>query len=398
MSDVSLSSSDHSLQSPTRPKLSPLNREDTPFEQPLEQQEAPTLAGKSDAMNTLRGRIERFAQSDLPVLILGETGTGKSLCARVLHQCSQRAEAPFVSVNCAALPAEAIMAELFGLSAPRVQRSPKRVTSSKHPRHTHKPLTLTRQAQQGTLCLDEVGELPLEAQSALLRALEREPSKGEAPRFRLVCATQHSLPELIRQGRFRADLYHRLSALTLEVPPLRLRLVDVSLLAFELNRAVSARVSRSAWRVMQEHAWPGNVRELQQLLARLELEHPKGLIKPPQLSLLSPPPAPAIALPHEGSFLPSALFAAHAQVDSATWLDELTLKELITRHVLRAVERHRGVTGAARALEVSRNTIYRYLDLAFESFDEANARHEEDTSPPQAVACEYEPESDERVA
>ncbi|MBM4291410.1 MAG: sigma-54-dependent Fis family transcriptional regulator [Deltaproteobacteria bacterium] len=365
-----------------RPLPAPLSREQT------------ALSGRSAAMRALSDRVDRFAPSSLPALVLGETGVGKELCARALHERSPWAAGPFVAVNCAAIPRDLVSAELFGCTQGAFTGAQQR-------------LGLISSAHLGTLFLDELGELPLDAQAALLRALERRevcPVGGVTPRpvqFRLVSATHRDLADMVRLGRFRADLYHRVSTLTLEVPPLRARLADLSDLVRELSASVAGRLTRDAWLALRAYPWPGNVRELRNLLARVELSHPEGPVSPVQLELAPPPPPPRVS-PAAGSFLPSAADPrAHAvgagAQELAEVIDELTLKELITLQVLRAVERHNGVSGAARALEVSRGTIYRYLDLALSRHlgpEERAARFDEPSGAPTLAPGAVAPEEE----
>ena len=232
----------------------------------------PPLLGQSPAFRRLLQEIDTVAASDLPVLLLGETGVGKELVARRLHAASPRQAAPLVQVNCAALPESLAESELFG-----------------HARGTFSGASQERAgrfeaADGGTLFLDEVGELPLAVQAKLLRALQN----GEIQRLgedrprkvdvRIVAATNRALAEQVRDGAFRADLYHRLSVYPLPIPPLRERGNDVLLLAgyfLELNRARlgcrSLRLSVSAEAALCRYGWPGNVRELEHVISRAAL-------------------------------------------------------------------------------------------------------------------------------
>lgn len=227
------------------------------------------LIGDSAIMQQLRREALAVATSDLPVLVLGETGVGKELVARLIHRHSGRAQEPMVHLNCAALPEAIAESELFG-----------------HVRGAFSGATEDRVgkfelAHEGTLFLDEVGELPLSVQAKLLRALQN----GEIQRVgsdrhhqvdvRLITATNRDLKQEVAAGRFRADLYHRLSVYPLVVPPLRDRGEDVLLLAgyfLERNQRRlglrGARLSRAARRWLAEYAWPGNVRELEHALSR----------------------------------------------------------------------------------------------------------------------------------
>ena len=346
------------------------------------QRDTPALTAESDVMRRLVERLERFASSRHPALILGETGVGKELCAHRLHEASPWAEGPFVAVNCAAIPRELMSAELFGCRPGAFTGAVNRDG-------------LLQSAHQGTLFLDEVGELSLDAQAILLRALERKEvhavgaDRPRAVDFRLVCATHRDLTRMVRKGSFRADLYHRLSALSVEVPPLRERAADLSALAHELNPGVASRLGRAAWGQLLTYAWPGNIRELKNVLARVECERPSGVIRARHLDLSSPPAeAPALVELDKGSFLLSYLQGEQLRRSPQEWLDSLTLRELITWQVVRAVERCESVAGAARALQVSRNTVYRYLEVAFESSGQDQEAAEQETAPPYAAPPE----------
>jgi anaerobic nitric oxide reductase transcription regulator len=231
------------------------------------------MMGSSAVHQRVIDEIRVAAQSDLTVLILGETGVGKELVANAIHAQSMRADKPMISLNCAALPDALVESELFG-----------------HVRGAFSGATAERQgkfelADGGTLFLDEVGELPLPVQAKLLRVLQN----GQLQRIgsdrehrvdvRLIAATNRDLVQEVRQGRLRADFYHRLSVYPLVVPPLRERGHDVLLLAgffLEENRArlglLSLRLSQDAQAALLSYAWPGNVRELEHLVGRSALK------------------------------------------------------------------------------------------------------------------------------
>lgn len=230
------------------------------------------LLGKSTAMQQLRREIDTVADSDLTVLILGETGVGKELVAQRLHAHSVRRERPLVQINCAALPETLADSELFG-----------------HKRGSFTGAIQDRVgkfelAHGGTLFLDEVGELPLAVQAKLLRVLQsgelQRPGSDKLLRVdvRILAATNRDLREEVARGRFRADLYHRLSVYPLPVPPLRERGRDVLALAggfLEENQqrlgARNLRLSPAASAALLAHDWPGNVRELEHLISRAAL-------------------------------------------------------------------------------------------------------------------------------
>ncbi len=229
------------------------------------------VVGESPAMRGLLEHLRAAARSDLHVLLLGETGVGKELVARALHESSRASDGPFVAISCAAIPEELLEAELFGVAV--------RIAAGVDPRPGR-----FRQAAGGTIFLDEVGELADALQAKLLRVLqEREvwPLGGDRPRkieARVVAASNLALDELVRDGRFRSDLYYRLSGLELHVPPLRDRLEDLPRLVLHFaSRAAEkygkriAGVSRRALTLLMAYEWPGNVRELENSVVRAVL-------------------------------------------------------------------------------------------------------------------------------
>lgn len=226
------------------------------------------LVGESPVMRDLRAKIAKFGPADAPVLITGETGTGKELVASALHAASADPSAPFVPVNCAALPASTIDSFFFG-----------------HERGAFTGADRARggvfeEADGGTLFLDEVNSLPLDLQGRLLRVLQEKKVRRlggsrELPvDFRLVTATNQPLEALVSAGSFREDLFFRVGVLRLELPPLRDRTGDLEVLVRAL--APGRRVSASLWGVFRQHAWPGNVRELKNVLQALHILAPEG--------------------------------------------------------------------------------------------------------------------------
>ena len=225
---------------------------------------ADAFVGGSEAMHAVQKRIGRAARSDAPVLITGETGTGKEVVARLLHRHSARAAGPCVAVNCAAIPAELLESELFG----HVKGAFSGAISDRPGRFA--------QAAGGLLFLDEIGDMPLAMQAKLLRVLQdREylPVGGSRPQradVRVVAATHRDLERAVLDGVFRADLRFRLDVLRVELPPLRDRLADIVVLAehFLKLAAPATRLSREAAQRLMAHAWPGNVRELRNVMER----------------------------------------------------------------------------------------------------------------------------------
>jgi two-component system, NtrC family, nitrogen regulation response regulator NtrX len=225
-----------------------------------------------EAMRRVMGQIERVAASESRVCILGETGTGKELVARTLHEQSSRRAGPFITLNCAAVPSELIESELFGHE--------KGAFTGAAARHRGK----FELAHRGTLFLDEIGDMPLPMQAKLLRVLEEgeiEPIGGDHPvevDVRAVVATHRDLEELARQGKFRQDLYHRVYVFPLVLPPLRDRREDIPMLTEHFARQVAAQngwkpatFASDAIEALRDYSWPGNVRELRNVVERVLL-------------------------------------------------------------------------------------------------------------------------------
>jgi len=227
-----------------------------------------SMLGESAVMRAVFDRIDQLARTDLTVLILGETGTGKELVARSLHGRSARGAGPFVALNCAALPSTLLESELFGFE--------KGSFTGAHAAHAGH----IERAHGGTLFLDEIGEMPLAAQSKLLRVLqERRVQRlgGQRERsvdVRFLAATHQDLHGQVEAGGFRRDLYHRLDEVQIRLPPLRQRDADIEIIA----QAVTARLARErgtplelsidGLEALRRHPWPGNVRELENTLRR----------------------------------------------------------------------------------------------------------------------------------
>jgi DNA-binding NtrC family response regulator len=230
------------------------------------------IVWSGEAMRGVMAQIERVAASETRVCILGETGTGKELAARTLHERSPRRPGPFITLNCAAVPAELIESELFGHE--------KGAFTGAGARHVGK----FEEAQHGTLFLDEIGDMPLPMQAKLLRVLEEgeiERVGGDHPiavDVRIIVATHRNLEELAREGKFRQDLYHRVYVFPLFLPPLRERQEDIPALVEHFATQVAA---QNGWKPMafapeaidelRRYPWPGNVRELRNVVERLLL-------------------------------------------------------------------------------------------------------------------------------
>ncbi len=224
-----------------------------------------TAVLRSDVMHQLLGLAQRVARQDAAVLIVGETGSGKEMIAQAIHQHSRRCGKAFVDVNCAAFPEHLVESELFGYEKGAFSGA-----------DSTKP-GLFELADQGTLFLDEVGELDAKVQAKLLRVLDGVPyyrlggSRKVDVNVRVITATNRDLEEEVRSGRFRSDLYHRLTQFQLRVPPLRERTEDVPAIAefFLSSQLPEAHFTEDALRMLQHYSWPGNVRELKNVVLRV---------------------------------------------------------------------------------------------------------------------------------
>lgn len=230
------------------------------------------MIGNSEQIRNIKEMIERVAPTQARVLITGENGTGKELVAHWLHEKSDRAKAPFIEVNCAAIPAELIESELFGHE--------KGAFTSAHKQRKGN----FEQAHGGTLFLDEIGDMSLSAQAKVLRALQENKitrvggEKEISVDVRVIAATNKNLAEEIAKGKFREDLYHRLSVIVIEVPALRERKSDIAILAQHFMQEISAANGKAplvytddALKMLEDMPWSGNVRELRNVIERLAI-------------------------------------------------------------------------------------------------------------------------------
>ncbi len=297
------------------------------------------IVGASRAIQKVFNSIEMVAPTDSTVLLLGETGTGKELIARALHNRSRRKQSVMVKVNCAALPASLVESELFG-----------------HERGAFTGAMTQKKgrfelAHRGTIFLDEAGELPLETQTKLLRVLQEQEfervggSQTQKVDVRVIAATNRDLEQEVRRGAFRADLFYRLNVFPIEVPPLRDRKEDIPLLAAYFLRKFSQRMGkhvhgmhRSVHEQLNQYDWPGNVRELANLLERAVILCQGDALQPQHLAVSRARPASAAPEP-----LP-------------------TLDEGERRLIQRALEQTGGVlagpNGAAELLGINRSTLW----------------------------------------
>lgn len=295
------------------------------------------LIGESAVLQVARAAIRKFAPVDLPVLITGETGTGKELAAQALHALSARRARPFLAVNCGAIPAALVQSELFGHERGAFTGAATR------------RLGLFESASGGTVFLDEIGDLPLDAQTNLLRVLQEgtvERVGSNRPlevNVRVLAATHIDLEQAVERGQFRRDLFYRLNVLRLPLPPLRERGSDIALLAghflasFRHRHVTRARgFSADAVRALERFGWPGNVRELLNRVQRAAIISDAELITAADLELSVPLQAP------QGRGLQGAR--------------QLAERETLL-HALR--ENAFNITACARHMQVSRVTIYR---------------------------------------
>lgn len=244
-----------------------------------------SLVGNSDSIRRVRRLIEQVSDTEASVLILGESGTGKEVVARNIHSLSSRASKPFVPINCGAIPGELLESELFG-----------------HEKGAFTGAITSRQgrfelANGGTLFLDEIGDMPLVMQVKLLRVLQERcfervgSNKSIEVNVRIIAATHRNLEVAIKDGSFREDLFYRLNVFPIEVPPLRHRCEDVPLLFNELISRIegegrpTVRLMPDAMEALSQYSWSGNVRELANLVERLTILHPNGIVGRDELPL-----------------------------------------------------------------------------------------------------------------
>ena len=302
------------------------------------------IVWKGEAMRRVMAQVERVAASESRVCILGETGTGKELVARTIHERSPRSGGPFVTLNCAAVPAELIESELFGH-----EKGSFTGASGQH-------IGKFEQADQGTIFLDEIGDMPVQMQAKLLRVLEQ----GEVERIggnksipvnvRVLVATHHDLEARVRDGAFRQDLFHRIFVFPLVLPPLRERRDDIPALVEHFAAQVCAQngwksvpFTGDAMEALQGHSWPGNVRELRNMVERVMLLATEG-----QVDLLTV----ETALPK------ASATAAGASAGSGPLSDRVQgfEREVILAELKRT---HHNMSLTAKALGLERSHLYK---------------------------------------
>jgi DNA-binding NtrC family response regulator len=301
-----------------------------------------TFVGQTRIVRQLYDEARRVSASDSPILLQGETGSGKGVLARWLHDASPRADEPFVDLNCAGLTRELLESELFGYERGAFTGA---VTSKQG---------LLEVAQHGTVFLDEIGDMDVLVQAKLLKVVEEKTFRrlGEVRDrkldVRLICATHRDLSTQARDGRFRSDLYFRISTFRLDVPPLRERIDDIELLASHFIDVLSRDLGRqrpalsaASVEALRRYAWPGNIRELRNVVERALLLGDDAVIEPAQLRFE----------------------AAHHVPASGSYVDtSLTIADLEKKHILLVLEEEEGrVDSAAQRLGISRSSLYQKI-------------------------------------
>ncbi len=289
------------------------------------------LIGNSACIHELRNAIKKYAQCDAEVLIQGETGVGKGLCARLIHQLSSRRSSPFVEVNCGAIPSGLIASELFG-------HEKGAFTGAISDR-----IGFIQKAHKGTLFLDEIGDMPSDLQIHLLHFLEsKQIHKVGADKFidvdcRVIAASHVDLKSEVVQGEFREDLFYRLNILPLTIPPLRKRGKDILMLSehflTDLSHGQVHNMSEEVKAKLLKHRWPGNVRELRNVIQR------------------------AIVMCEDKTLLVADLGLENSERQLLPSVDQIDLD-----YLLQAIEENKhNMSAAARHLGISRTTLYRLI-------------------------------------
>ncbi|WP_454722753.1 MULTISPECIES: sigma-54 interaction domain-containing protein [Cupriavidus] len=305
------------------------------------------LVGRSPAFNAALEQLQRVAPSALPVLLQGESGTGKELFARAVHEASHRAAGPFVAVDCSGLSETLLESELFGHEKGAFTGAQTRKAG------------LVETAEGGTLFLDEIGDVPLAIQVKLLRLIESRTYRRvgsvetRTADFRLVAATHKPLADMVADGRFRTDLYYRINAFPIALPPLRERAADIDLLAHALLRRAAGKgraftIDAGAMARLRAYRWPGNIRELRNVMERAMLFAGDGVIRvkdlPPEIAGGVPAAVPPPVMP----------VAARAAHMAGRHLDDAALREANAAF-------HGTRKALAAQLGMSERTLYRRL-------------------------------------
>lgn len=295
--------------------------------------EIPNIITKNPIMSEILETVKKIAVSGLPVLICGESGVGKELVAKAIHNASDQVEGPFIPINCGAIPETMLESEIFGHEKGAFTGA------------YNRKLGLLEIANNGTFFLDEICELTSQLQGKLLRVIETKSffrvggTKEIGVDVKFVSATNKDLKKEVETGNFRTDLYYRISALTLHIPPLRERKEDIPLLVEHTIRNNTAfknkKLTKKAFNILSEYAWPGNVRELQNVIQRALLLSRNNVIGPEDL--------------------PADLIADHK-------IPAMRLKDIEREHILKVIREADGQRGkAAEILDIDPKTLYRKL-------------------------------------
>ena len=301
----------------------------------------PLFVGKSRKLKEAISLAKRVATTSWPVLLYGETGTGKELMARLIHELSPRKDSPFIAVNCAALPESLFESELFG-----------HVKGAFTGAHKDKK-GMFQIAHKGTIFLDEIGEMPLKLQAKLLRVLQEHsitPVGGTTPikvDVRVISATNRDLTEMIRQGDFREDLYYRLNVFEIELPPLRKRKEDIpELVEFFIKKysPKPMKVADAAMDLLVKYNWPGNVRELEHTVKRLVTLSRSTTIRPSDIHLKSPVEEMELPQDLQGKIEALEKREIVRALENASWVQTRAAESLgISERVLRYKMRKYGI-------------------------------------------------------
>jgi formate hydrogenlyase transcriptional activator len=295
------------------------------------------IIGKSSALEAVLEQVEQVAPTDSTVLIEGETGTGKELIARALHDLSSRCGRPFIKLNCAAIPFDLLESELFGHEKGAFTGA------------IAQKVGRFELADKGTLFLDEIGDIPAALQPKLLRVLQEQEferlggTRTHQVDVRLVAATNRNLAEMVKRNEFRSDLFYRLNVFPIPLPPLRARREDIPALVEHFVELYARRMGKQIGQISREtmseltsYAWPGNIRELQNFIERSVILSSGNVLRPPLSTLKS---------------------AATTEAQEA-----VTLEEAEREHIVKILEQTRwvvsGPTGAAARLGIKRSTLY----------------------------------------
>lgn len=311
-----------------------------------------TIVGEDSGLGQVMQRVDLVSRSEVPVLILGETGTGKELVARAIHNRSERANGPFLRVNCGAIPRELIDSQLFG-------HEKGAFTGANETRHGW-----FERADQGTLFLDEIGELPLDAQVRFLRVLQDgfvERVGGTKPirvDVRVVAATHRDLASMVRESAFREDLWYRIAVFPILLPPLRDRVEDIPALARHFARRASIRFglapvepTEADFELLRSYQWPGNIRELGAVIDRAAILGDGHSLELAAALGVAIPRAPASVI--FGTAIPAPAVALSGKI--------LTLNDAMRAHIEAALRsthgRIEGARGAAKLLAINPHTL-----------------------------------------